>query len=308
MKYLRYFKTTNAYDSATLDLPNVSYIEDRGVHYNPKPSIVSVGDVVYWKDGSIKTIPFNKYDISIGSAIGVVVIPPDIAPDGKCRIISLKWANTDGTMSDSPITMTWGQHGSTTPLESLNRVPVNNSSSGTINSSGYFPSDTFKGIQSDSDPSAYYIDNVQDSLIPSPYLGESINPEYISSYIGVHNYRNALSDFNGLSNTQILKDLSWWYAVAIASWNYNDGTESNIQWYLPSAGELGFLMARLSLINNTLNLIYGAPINNESVGCSTYYDSFNAWRVLVSSGKFNTTTRLDGKYWTARPFAIIDIN
>lgn len=111
-------------------------------------------------------------------------------------------------MSDSPITMTWGQHGSTTPLESLNRVPVNNSSSGTINSSGYFPSDTFKGIQSDSDPSAYYIDNVQDSLIPSPYLGESINPEYISSYIGVHNYRNALSDFNGLSNTQILKDLS----------------------------------------------------------------------------------------------------
>lgn len=47
MKYLRYFKTTNAYDSATLDLPNVSYIEDRGVHYNPKPSIVSVGDVVY---------------------------------------------------------------------------------------------------------------------------------------------------------------------------------------------------------------------------------------------------------------------
>lgn len=48
MKYLRYFKTTNAYDSATLDLPNVSYVEDMGgVQYVPKPSIVSAGDVVY---------------------------------------------------------------------------------------------------------------------------------------------------------------------------------------------------------------------------------------------------------------------
>lgn len=36
MKYLRLFKTTNEYDSATLDLPNVSYIEDENiVYYNP---------------------------------------------------------------------------------------------------------------------------------------------------------------------------------------------------------------------------------------------------------------------------------
>lgn len=42
MKHLRYFKTTNAYDSATLDLPNVSYIEEtKGVNYEPAPPLKS---------------------------------------------------------------------------------------------------------------------------------------------------------------------------------------------------------------------------------------------------------------------------
>ena len=41
MKHLRLFKTESEYNSATLELPNVSYVEDGNIYYNPLNTFLS---------------------------------------------------------------------------------------------------------------------------------------------------------------------------------------------------------------------------------------------------------------------------
>lgn len=268
---------------------------------NNTASPAMAGDVAYWDGSRVKTTPLSKWDASLGTPVGVVVVPEGFAPDGKARIIGLKSVDKNGNQSSSHVSMKWGVTGDTS-LTNFNRVPTtdNNGSTSTgSNGIGYLPSDNFTGATSFVDPKAKY--RKTSNLIPSPYLGDVPNPEYNKEISG---YNNALSDFNGLSNTETLVGLGTGYTPANAAYKYNDGA-SNLQWYLPAMGELGYLMLRFNEINSVITALGGVAVS-ESYGfwSSSEYSSLYAY----SLDTYNGYVDYYGKnyYDCVRPFAILD--
>lgn len=75
---------------------------------------------------------------------------------------------------------------------------------------GYLPSDKFTGYPSYVDPKANY--RGTSGRIPSPYLGDRSNPDYYKKILG----GNVLSNFSGLTNTQILVNFGLEYVAANA--------------------------------------------------------------------------------------------
>ena len=279
MKYVKLFNESSEYEnflnSSEYLIPNISYVRNTNyVHFSiplnsgggdtpSEPSITaSVGDIAYWSNGNIKTTPLSSWSSSLGTPVGVVVIPSGFAPDGKVRLIGLKGVDSNGNQSDSHQRLYWETSGNyvDTSLTNYNRFPTTDNAGSTStgsNSYGYLPSDMFTGAQSYVDPEAKYYGSSR--LIPSPYLGDGPNPEY---YKEISGYNNALSDFNGLSNTQTLVGLGSDYEAANACWKYSDGV-SNLQWYLPAMGELGYLMPRFNLINASLTAVDGVAVDSD---------------------------------------------
>ena len=263
------------------------------------------GDVAYYTNGEIKTISKDKWNSSLGTPIGVVVIPSNFLPDGKARIVSLKAVNSSGNASTSHSSMYWEQSGNyvDTTLTNYTKVPITNNTgsvSSSSNSYGYLPSDNFTGETSFVDSNAKYY-NTNTNKIPSPYNGNEFNTDYSKDISG----NNALSDFNGLSNTQVLVGLGSDYVAANAAWNYSDGA-SNTQWYLPSAGELGFLVTRFKTINSTISQLGGVAVTSYYFCSSTECSSYNAYLVDTNNGRVGGSTKSNGYY--VRPFALLDNN
>ena len=264
------------------------------------------GDVAYWDGTNIQTISKNSWNSSLGTPIGVVVIPSNFLPDGKARILSLKAVDSSGNATTSHSYMYWEESGNyvDTTLTNYTKVPITNNTgsvSSSSNSYGYLPSDNFTGDTSFVDSSAKY-GTTNTNKIPSPYNGSEFNTDYSKNISG---YNNALSDFNGLSNTQILVGLGSDYVAANAAWKYNDGV-SNTQWYLPSAGELGFMVARFKTINNTISQLGGVAVPSHRFWSSTEYSSDGAYNVLTSSGYVDSNLKDLNNY--VRPFALLDNN
>jgi hypothetical protein len=93
------------------------------------------------------------------------------------------------------------------------------------------------------------------------------------------------------------------YVAANACWNYKDGA-SNLQWYLPSMGELGYLMPRFNEINNVIEALGGVAVDgrynfwSSSEGSSNY-----AFFLNTGTGYVNDYNRGSGSY--VRPFSIL---
>ena len=258
-----------------------------------------VGDIAYWDGTKVKTVPSDKYYSSMGSPIGVVVIPEGFAPDGKTRIVSLYGVDITGNKVSLNVSMKWGPINTDTSLTNYTKVPTtdNNGSTSTGSSGyGYLPSDKFTGSTSFVDPQTKYYGSTP--YIPSPYLGNNPNPEYYKTLNG----NNILSDFNGLNNTKTLVNLGSDYQAANAAWKYKDGS-SNLQWYLPGIGELGYLISRLKKINNTINVLNGIYLVNSGFWSSSEGDSKNAYNVGTGDG--NTYSYSKTHRFYVRPFAII---
>ena len=256
------------------------------------------GDVAYYTNGEIKTISKDKWNSSLGTPIGVVVIPSNFLPDGKARIVSLKAVNSSGNATTSHSSMKWGVSGTNTTLTDYTKVPITNNTgsvSSSSNSYGYLPSDNFTGDTSFVDSNAKY-GTTNTNKIPSPYNGNEFNTDYSKDISG----NNALSDFNGLSNTQVLVGLGSGYVAANAAYNYSDGV-SNIQWYLPSAGELGFMVARFKTINSTISMLSGVAVPSYYFWSSTEYSSSNAYYVYTNPGYVRSNGKDNNNY--VRPFA-----
>lgn len=306
MKYIRKFSSESEYlnfkETADFILPNVSLITDSDtVMYNEYVPI-SLCDIAYWDGNNIRTIAKDKWSSSLGAPVGVVVIPEGLLPDGKARMIGLKPVDSNGNASSSHVSMAWGGYGTDTSLTNYNRVPTtDNSGSTTIgsNSSGFLPSDNFTGAQSFVDAKAKYLKTF--NLIPSPYLNDStMNPAYNDSSLG---RTNALSDFNGLSNTQTLVGLGSDYVAANAAWNYSDGVSST-QWYLPAMGELGFLMPRFNAINAAITAVGGVAVDdNDSVWSSSEYSGGYAYNLYTYNGYVGSYSK-DSTYYV-RPFGVV---
>ena len=274
------------------------------VNTSSSASKVEVGDVAYYDGSKIKTISYSKWNIALGTPIGVVVIPEGFAPDGKLRIVSLKYVDAGGNTSITYKGMKWRTSTTevNTNLTDFTKVPITNntgSTSTSSGSSGYLPMDNIAGSISFVDPTTNYSSNTP--WIPSPYFGTIPNPEYYKTLSG----NNALSDFNGLSNTQTLVGLGTDYVAANAAWKYDDGV-SNLQWYLPAIGELGYLGPRFNTINQQIKAIGGAALPSmRYLWSSTESAASRSYFFGCLTGQIAYTSK-DNEFYV-RPFASLDI-
>ena len=302
MKYLKYLQTANDFEqfknSEDWITPNVSYIvETEEVSFEPcVPPPISLCDIAYWDGSKVKTVSQDKWSSNLGTPVGVVVIPEGFAPDGKARIVGLQ----------NHVSKTWGTYGTETELINYNKVPLTDNAGSTTtgsNSYGYLPSDKFTGAISFVDSTAKY--SQTSNLIPSPYLGDdqTFNPEYSKTILSGDTNVNCLSDFNGLANTEYLQGLGSDYEAAQYCWSYSDGA-SNLQWYLPAAGELGFLIPRFNAINAAITAVGGVAVAGDyGFWSSSEYSSRYAYYVYAGNGYVHYLYKDTTNY--VRPFAIL---
>lgn len=269
------------------------------------------GDVAYWDGSKVKTIDVNKWNNGLGIAVGVVVVPKGFAPDGKTRIVGLNWFDGDGNRTNYMNYFTWSKDYYQSVNEGGQLFPITNNNSVSYDSlshgSGYFPSDMFSGNISYVDPESKYIEEVG-YMIPSPYYIDSPNESYHSEVgSGVGTNASAL-DFDGLQySNNISNDYlgSYYYQCAgYACLKYNDGV-SNLQYYLPALGEMGYLMARLGKINSTISALNGNIIKGY-LWSSSAYDRSDAFYLNTSEGYVKNNVKNYADVVSARSFAIID--
>ena len=264
MDYLKLFGTDAEYQafkqSDKFIKPNVSHcVTENHVHYNPIPSPKDiVGSVAYYDGASVKFALKDNYTSTMGTPIGVVVIPQSHMDDGKCRVMSLanmsyKTPETGtlvGTSNDAAANaganLMWGVfNNDIAELTNYDNVVTVNGA--TTADYAYLPSDwwvgkseveipddgtyTFTPIANEVDTeTAWYGSNANENwetltasnMCPSPYLSDSSrNPLYFTA-------GQALCDMDGKFNTNILVNLS-------AIKTQTSGAFENIQANYPAA-------------------------------------------------------------------------
>lgn len=258
-----------------------------------KASEAVAGDAVLYDETNDKLVIVDNTkleDYTEGyTPIGVVVVPGshNVYGDGSCGVMSLKYMSCSTPSTGSPwlYRMYWGGYGDDTSLPNLDRVPTGNTSNGIPtgqSSYGYLPSDEFSGTQCAHDTDAYY---KYSPYIPSPYLTDgSRNPGYYQT-TSPSSSNNALADFDGIGNSQILWNLAtsqsdWktassitnssnfgYYPAACCCWRYHTDGTSQGDWYLPACGELGYIMPPINKINEVIRNMC------EAYGYGTYIAS-----------------------------------
>lgn len=242
-----------------------------------------VGDIVCANSNGTKKIVNNISQIPSGfMPIAVVVIPSshNVYGTGECCAMSLNNMSCEtpdiGTSSYEKIY--WGGSNINTP-ELMDFTLVNYiGSSGKlydtvqgVSDVAYLPSEIFTNILSKDGISRYYYNN-SGKYAPSPFNSDGTRNQ--SYYITSASTLNALSDFNGKINTEIIiskADETLWKSgkiingsgansrpAACSCWRYSTIGTLQGDWYLPATGELGYICTRQSTINNTLQSIINA--------------------------------------------------
>lgn len=197
----------------------------------------------------------------------------------------------------------------------------------------YLPSDAFSTVKNPYDDKTWYMYNGGSYYVPSPYKNDGLyNPIYNQTASPASEY-NALSDFKGIVNTKIITDLAtsqsnWrtasaitlnsgagYYPAACCCSRYKTvGTKAFVDcsvdelkngtgfWYLPAAGELGYVVVRRVAIGSTiskLNTAYGvgATIGGSGAyGSSSEYSNYYSWHVATNSGNVNSINKDSGDF------------
>lgn len=175
--------------------------------------------------------------------------------------------------------------------------------------SAYLPSDKFSTVANPYDTETGYYSS-GNYYIPSPYKNDgSFNTEY-SRISSPSNTSNAMSDFDGVGNTNILTDLAtsqsdWktastitdstdvgYYPVACCCWRYHTEGTNQGDWYLPACGELGYMISRFNKIQKAIQKMitaYGSSVGvsldmNNRYWVSSEYGNYDVWRVGMANG------------------------
>ena len=337
-----YFKTFNNYNDYlsykngnNFLLPNLSLTKnDNQVYYTPYTN--EAGDIVLHNGSRYYTCKrenlVNVWNPSLYTVEGIVVVPNTHTPDGSTRFISLaamSLTTPDTGSLSSNTTMKFGGYGYDIP-EISNKTTVRTTQNvagdttyGT-NSYGYLPSDRFSGVQSIVDPSTrYYYDGVNNTT-QTPFIESA----YLSDGTPNLNYRyGTLNDFDGAGNTaKILlhatgenwEELSTltdsqdagYYPAAEVCVRYS--TENTPNWYLPAAGELGYLPLRITDINNsiaTINTVCGSgsalSIPISWFWSSSEYSAYYSYYVGTSNGYVNISNKYISNFVRAFASAVV---
>ena len=303
-KFITNFDTVNAYNEAapSFGLPHVSLTEDDMiVHYHPISSL-AVGTYLY-NNGTTGTTANSN-------VVGVCVIPDGLLPDRKARFMSVKEIT-----ENSEKYIVWSNDYSRTVLpKQYTQVPCvglnENKGTGVItnqvehsNGYGYMPSDSengyFTALTNPYDSVTMFAYDDYKHYIPSPFMNNgAFNENYSTLFTtGGTAINNALSDFDGFRNTQILiKDADVVAAKHCAIFNpgYGEG-----EWYLPAVGELGFIMPRFKVINSKLSALGSSGVQlsgNDFYWSSTEYRGSLAWIVSPSNGYVRNNPKSSSNY------------
>lgn len=252
------------------DLPHVSLTkDDMAVHYHPL--VPKLYDYLY-EDGS-----FGKKDAT-KTAIGVCVIPGGVLPDGKARFMSLKGMTlTSPNEGGSNTYIYWGGAESDIPsLTNFQTVVTGDTTAAGTNYSGYVP----KNGSYSSTPH-----------IPSPI-------DYFSAYSS----SGATSDLDGKANTEKIlavdnaASTAWQTAASITNrsttatvhpaaqccWRFNPGSTNQGDWYLPSIGELAFIMPNFNDLQAAISDVSGVQLDEVYLS-STEWDEIYVWMVSIET-------------------------
>lgn len=276
-KFITKFDTTAEFAifSATTDFgkPHVSLTkDDMMVHYHPLV-VVKLYDYLY-EDGS-----FGKKDVT-KTAIGVCVIPGGVLPDGKARFMSLKGMTLESPNEGGSDTyINWGGAGSDIPsLTNFQTVVTGDTKAEGTNSIGYVPKNG--------------------SYLSTPHIPSPI--DYFSAYSS----EGATSDLNGKANTEKIlavdndESTDWQTAESITNdgynntvhpaaqccWRFNPGSTNQGDWYLPSIGELAFIVPNFNNLQTAISDVSGVQLNDDDYWSSTEYGGSDAWYVGTNGG------------------------
>lgn len=273
---------------------------------------ISEGKPIIVNDWDASKYPINKYP-----PIGIVVVPGNHGhyEGGKCSIMSLNHMNCSSPTTGGVFqNICWGvKDVDIDTLPNLDQVPyvgskgnVTNTVIGTSDYE-YLPSDfsKFTAVDNPYDPKTKYYYNNSFKYIPSPYNSdETFNSNY-SLTDSPSSTANCLSDFDGYNNTKKIlavrgnKDYSSWlpsidaqedYPAASCCDMYSTAGITQGSWYLPSAGELGYVCVRRQAIDNSLNkLIQGGvslanTLNSNAYWSSSEHSSLNARAINLMFG------------------------
>lgn len=277
------------------------------------------GSLLIVEDGewSTTTHPLSTYE-----PIGIVVIPgehgvlKDSNGNNQCGVMSIKGMNCTTPKEGGYIeSMYWGVYGTNiTELTNYNKIAVTNSvsnTSGALSSSNYayLPIQKEIGGIPERNNSPY---------APSPYVGSDYksggyNESYGTTAFDTSTNRNVLSDFDGRGNTDKIlnqrgyRDYNLWKPNPVTETDYpaasccdmfaTVGTKQG-DWYLPSAGELGYIAPRSADINDILDRLiesYGIGVRievGEILSSSSECDSGNVYELYnQTNGQLRAYTK-----------------
>lgn len=245
-------------------------------------------------------------DIKNYTPIGVVVVPASHTDDGTARVISLSsmdYNNPEVGRTDGYVDIVWGGYeNDISTLPNLTQAPSIGSSPteltgeqtlkewSPLNSLGMSSDYYDNEYRNPYDTATCYVEN--SACVPSPYLNDgSKNPIYHST----DNTGNAYADMDGKGNTEKILAVDngvstdWQTAPTITNiggaihpaaqccWRYHTVSTNQGDWYLPSAGELGYLASRWKAIDNSIDKLVSSGIEALVLPVDHYWWSSTEW-------------------------------
>lgn len=298
------------------------------------------GDILCAKADGSKMVVKTKSDVPSGwTAIGIVVIPPshNVYGTGEGAAVSLclmakdspnsGWSgsgygneiryghasNLSGATNYTQVNVYQSKNNlviGANPTLSIAEYPCP-AANAWVNTNG-----TYSGGYYDSpDGVSGYLKAVSFPM-PSPYTSSgSRNSEY---YTKQYTSSNAMSDFSGKSHTKRMCDNAaaqsdWktastiadgssagYYPAACCCWRYRTTGTNQGDWYLPSIGELGYLIARFGTIDRISTHTF---LNNRDnlLMSSTTYSDVNFVAYSFKSGELSARAK-QNMYYYVRAF------
>ena len=304
-----------------------------------------------WGGGS-KFCKADEWNSSLGSPMGIRVIPEGICPDGYSRIVTLQAVQSNDNGDTKPLslsatsfsTLYASQNLPSTENPKINGAwAISATASSSLNvldydlkwitvPTGTTGTNSFPGFYLPIDHATKYVENPYDtgttwSSYPtsvlysmSPYLSDGrLNPMYFKDNGG---QKSIFSDFDGSNNTNRMIEaaldgnptpINAMAAYAAIMYSSNGGMRVNATTYLPAIGEIGFLLPRLNIIENSFKKIFGSTFfisNHLYIWSSTEYGgtyngSLVPYSAYLGSNYSNILTSAAPKVvW---PFAVVRV-